>query len=169
MKKHAITRIALLIGITLLAGPGVMPAAQATPGEVAMNFHGTLVSPPPCTISEGNQIDVDFGNIGIKKINGVNYRQKLNYRITCEKGSTAWALKLSLGGNPTDFDKEALMSNRGVGIRMYQNNKSFTPNSTIAIRLDNPPELEVVPVKDPTYTLEKGPFVARTTLRADYQ
>lgn len=164
MKAHGKPGFILLSCLILLAGAGMVSARAA-----GMNIRGMLVAPPPCTISDGNQIDVDFGKIGIKKIDGVKYRQKLNYRITCEKGSSAWALKLTLTGNATDFDKEALMSNRGVGIRMYQNNKPFTPNSTIAISLNNPPVLEVVPVKDATASLVKGQFVARAWLRADYQ
>lgn len=169
MKRHGMAHSTLLSCLILLAGMYAAPPIQATPAEAAMNFSGTLVSPPPCAINDGNQIYVDFGKIGIKKIDGVNYRQALNYRITCEKGNTAWVLKLTLTGNATSFDKEALMSNRGVGIRMYQNNKPFPPNSTIAINLNSPPALTVVPVKDATATLERGNFVTRATLRADYQ
>lgn len=167
MKKHAIPRINLLACLTLLAGPGVMPAAQAT----GVSLHGTLVSPPPCTISEGKQIDVNFGErIGIKKIDGVNYRRTLNYRITCEKGSSAWVLKLTLGGNAPSFDSNALKSNRtGLAIRMYQNDKPFPPNSTLTINLNNPPALEVVPVKDTAAAPTKGSFDVWATLKADYQ
>lgn len=165
MNRHGMSRIALLTSFILLVSTGGMSAARATD----MTLHGMLVAPPPCTINDGNQIEVDFGKVGIKKIDGVNYRKALNYRISCEKGSTAWVLKLTLTGNATAFDKEALMSNRGVGIRMYQNNKPFTPNSTIDINLNSPPALAVVPVKDATKDPEKGHFDARATLRADYQ
>lgn len=167
MKKYAMLRIPMLACIILLAGPGVMPAAQAT----GVRLHGTLVSPPPCTISEGKQIDVNFGErIGIKKIDGVNYRRKLNYRITCEKGSSAWVLKLTLGGNAPSFDSNALKSNRtGLAIRMYQNDKPFPPNSTLPINLNNPPALEVVPVKDTAAAPTKGSFDVWATLKADYQ
>ena len=165
MNRHGMNRIALMATLALLTGTGGTTTAQAT----GMTLHGTLIAPPPCTINDGNTIDVDFGKVGIKKIDGVNYRKALNYRISCEKGSTAWVLKLTLTGNATAFDKEALMSNRGVGIRMYQNNKPFTPNSTIDINLNSPPALAVVPVKDAAKDPEKGDFMARATLRADYQ
>lgn len=36
--------------------------------EVAMQFRGGLIAPPPCTINAGAKIDVDFGSrVGIKK------------------------------------------------------------------------------------------------------
>ena len=165
MNRDRIPRIVLLAGLTLLACMQGMSAARAT----GMTLHGTLIAPPPCTINDGNTIDVDFGKVGIKRIDGVNYRRALNYRITCEKGGTAWVLKLTLTGNATAFDKEALMSDRGVGIRMYQNNKPFTPNTTIDINLNSPPALTVVPVKDAAQDPVKGDFMARATLRADYQ
>lgn len=36
--------------------------------EVAMQFRGGLIAPPPCVINAGAKIDVDFGSrVGIKK------------------------------------------------------------------------------------------------------
>lgn len=55
--------------------------------EVAMQFRGGLIAPPPCTINAGAKIDVDFGSrVGIKKVDGVNYRQAIDYHLDCEPG-----------------------------------------------------------------------------------
>jgi type 1 fimbria pilin len=149
---------------------GVTGAVQAKDGEADMTFHGTLITPPPCTINDDNRIDVNFGErVGINKVDGVNYRQLMNYQITCE-GSGNWALTLSLSGSSTGFDKEALLTDKAnLGIRVYQNDKPFTPNSTLKIDLANPPRLEAVPVKNTGTTLSEGAFEAWATLRADYQ
>lgn len=151
---------------------GVFAPVQAKDGEANMAFHGTLMEPPPCTINDGNQVEVDFGDrMGINKVDGENYRQGLNYQITCDSSAGgSWALTLSLKGSAAGFDREALLTNKGsLGIRVYQNDKPFTPNSTVKINLANPPRLEAVPIKQTGATLTEGAFEAWATLRADYE
>lgn len=156
----------LLIGIL----SGTSSAALA---EGEMTFRGTLLTPPPCRINDGNQVEVDFGQrVGINKVDGVNYRQVLNYQITCDSASGGnWALSLSLKGTASGFDKQALATNKKdeLGIRIYRDDEPFTPGSVLNITLDNPPRLEAVPVKKPGATLSEGAFEAWATLQADYQ
>lgn len=160
--------------VLLLAG-GVMAGmtpVQAKDGEADMTFHGTLIEPPPCTLNDGNQVEVDFGSrVGINKVDGENYRQGLNYQITCYSAAGGnWALTLSLSGSAAGFDSEALSTDKAsLGIRVYQNDKPFTPNSTVKINLANPPRLEAVPIKQAGAMLTEGAFEAWATLRADYE
>lgn len=162
------------ISILLLAG-GLMvniAPALAKGAEADMTLYGTLITPPPCIINDGNQVDVDFGErVGINKLDGVNYRQRLNYQITCDPTlGNSWALRLSLSGGATGFDNEALLTDKtDLGIRIYQNDTPFTPNSTLKINLANPPILEAVPIKQAGATLTEGAFEAWATLRADYE
>ncbi|QJU41464.1 fimbrial protein [Serratia marcescens] len=158
------------INALLLSGGLLTALAALAEGE--MTFRGTLIEPPPCSINEGNQIDVDFGErVGINKVDGENYRQALNYQITCDNaGGKDWALTLSLKGAASGFDKQALATNKGnLGIRIYQGDEPFTPNSTLSITLGNAPRLEAVPVKKEGTTLSEGAFEAWATLQADYQ
>jgi type 1 fimbria pilin len=166
MSKKRTAHALLLTGMLSFSGVALAE------GDVDMTFHGTLIEPPPCTLNDGNLVDVDFGeSVGINKVDGVNYRQMMNYQITCENaGSGSWALTLSLSANATGFDKEALMTSKdNLGIRIYQNDAPFTPGSTLDIDLGNPPRLEAVPVKNEGSTLTEGAFEAWATLRADYQ
>lgn len=159
----------LLLACGLTAG---ITPAQAKDGEADMTFHGTLIEPPPCTLNDGNQVEVDFGDrVGINKVDGENYRQGLNYQITCDSAAgRSWALTLSLSGSAAGFDSEALQTDKAsLGIRVYQNDKPFTPNSTVKINLANPPRLEAVPIKQASATLTEGAFEAWATLRADYE
>ncbi|CAI1945644.1 putative minor fimbrial subunit StfF [Serratia quinivorans] len=136
-----------------------------------MKIRGTLIEPPPCTINDGNRVNVDFGErVGINKVNGVNYRQLMNYQITCDSTANGdWALRLSLSAMPAAFDKEALLSSKtDLGIRVYQNDVPFTPGSTLVISSKAPPRLEAVPVKREGATLTEGTFEAWATLRAEY-
>ncbi|AKG68218.1 pilus assembly protein [Serratia fonticola] len=151
---------------------GVTGPAQAKDGEADITFHGTLITSPPCTINDDNRIDVDFGErVGINKVDGVSYRQLINYQITCREGDPGqWAMTLSLSGNAAGFDNEALLTDKAnLGIRVYQNDQPFTPNTTLKIDRDNPPRLEAVPVKNTGATLTEGTFEAWATLRAEYQ
>lgn len=158
-------RILLLIG-------GLTGAGSAATAAENMAFRGTLLTPPPCRINDGNQVEVDFGErVGINKVDGVNYRQGLNYQITCDNASGGnWALTLSLKGAASGFDKQALVTNKSdLGIRIYRDDEPFTPDSVLNITLDNAPRLEAVPVKKEGTTLSEGAFEAWATLQADYQ
>lgn len=161
-----------IISTLLLAVVWGGSGAVLADGDVDMTFRGTLIEPPPCTINDGNRVDVDFGErVGINKVDGVNYRQVMNYQIVCDSaGSGSWALTLSLTGAAAGFDEQALQTNKtDLGIRIYQNDKPFTPGSTLDIDISNPPRLEAVPVKREGVTLTEGAFESWATLRADYQ
>lgn len=162
----------LLMAFSLI---GVTTTAQAQEGGGAMSFKGMLIEPPPCTIisiNNGDRIDVDFGNrVGVNKVDGVSYRRNINYQIRCEDvGNSNGVLMLILSGNAAGFDSQALRTNKeNLGIRIYQNDKPFTPNSALKINLANQPLLEAVPVKKVGTKLSEGAFEAWATLRAEYQ
>lgn len=136
-----------------------------------MLFHGTLVEPPPCTINDGGMVDVDFGErVGVNKVDGVNYRQTLDYRITCEPGATGLDLSLTLYGQHADYDAAAVQTDLAdLGIQVLQNGQPFLINTPVAIDPTHPPVLEAVPVKKPGATLTGGVFVATATLKAQYE
>lgn len=146
-------------------------AAFAGQAEENMRFSGTLIEPPPCSINDDGMVDVDFGDrVGVKKVDGANYLQPVNYQITCNSGSGAWNMTLEVIGNAPDYDSAAIDSNvRDLAIRLLQNGKPFTLNEPIDIKLNAPPRLEAVPVKRPGAELQEGAFEATATLRAVYQ
>jgi type 1 fimbria pilin len=140
--------------------------------EADLRFRGTLRVPPPCTINEGGTVAVDFGQrVGINKVDGANYRQAVDYRISCDTpGARPWEMWLTLKGNATAFDKAAVQTdNANLGIRIYQNGAPFTLNGGLKIDPNNPPRLEAVPVAKPGAVLKEGAFVATATLQVNYQ
>ncbi|CAI1189881.1 putative minor fimbrial subunit StfF [Serratia marcescens] len=136
-----------------------------------MAFFGTLVEPPACTINNGGLVDVDFGNrVGIKKVDGVNYLQPMNYQINCDPNAQAWAMTLEIVGVSADYDRAAVVTGvKDLAIQIKQNGVPFELNKPIPIQLTNPPHLEAVPVKRQRATLKEGPFEATATLKAVYQ
>ncbi|AVN32298.1 fimbrial protein [Serratia marcescens] len=136
-----------------------------------MRFSGVLIEPPPCTINDGGEVDVDFGNrVGVSKVDGVNYQQPVNYRISCTPGAGAWNMTLEVVGTAADYDTAAVASNMDdLAVRLLQNGKRFILNQPIPVRLNAPPTLKAVPVKRPGATLKEGAFEATATLLAVYQ
>lgn len=136
-----------------------------------MAFHGTLVA-PPCTINNGQTIEVSFGtNLGVNKIDGNNYKQPVNYNVTCDAGYSANNLAIVIDTSaPAEFDSAAVMTNKtGLGIRIIVDGMSATFAKRVALpNPDSPPKIEAVPVHDPAITLIEGAFEATMTLRADY-
>ncbi|MGQ8775443.1 fimbrial protein [Serratia sp. NA_112.1] len=163
MMQYAVFTGLLLSG--LLAG-------KASAAE-NMKFYGTLIEPPPCTINDGGEVDVDFGSrVGVTKVNGNNYLQPVNYQITCDSGANVWQMTLTLTviGTPTTYDTAALQTNAtDLGIRLLRDGSAFELNKPVAITLNSPPRLEAVPVKRPGSTLSEGVFEATATLLAVYQ
>ncbi|MBE4916813.1 fimbrial protein [Enterobacter cloacae complex sp. P6RS] len=139
--------------------------------EDNMFFHGTLVT-PPCTIQNGQEIDVAFGeDLGINKIDGVNYRQNVNYRIVCDTHYMPNELAVVVDSTqPTIFDSSAVQTTKnGLGVRIFVASQPATFGTRIAVKDPNsPPEIEAVPVQDPGITLDEGAFDATMTLRVDY-
>ncbi|HID9396045.1 TPA: fimbrial protein [Serratia marcescens] len=136
-----------------------------------MQIKGALIEPPPCRVNDGGVIDISFGpRVGIKKVNGENYRQKINYTINCEPGVKGWVLVLALVGTAADFDHTALRSDKmSLGIRVLHDKQPFLPGVSMIINAGAPPELEAVPVAEGGVLLSEGEFSASASLLAYYQ
>lgn len=65
--------------LLLCAGCGAVLAA-----EDDITFHGTLMSPPACSISGGQTIEVQFRDLIIDSIDGNYGRQEVDYELSCE-------------------------------------------------------------------------------------
>ncbi|VDY32778.1 putative minor fimbrial subunit StfF [Morganella morganii] len=72
-------------------------AAAGSAAAPNMKLFGTLLVPPACTISDNGVIDVFFGdNVGVHKVDGVNYTRAVNYTLVCEDNIKGWDLGLSV-------------------------------------------------------------------------
>ncbi|ELY6210997.1 fimbrial protein [Cronobacter dublinensis] len=146
-------------------------APLASQADDNMTFHGTLVA-PPCTISQGKAIEVDFGDdLGVNKIDGSNYKQPVNYTVDCETGYSVNNLAVVVDTtHPAAFDSAAVGTDKtGLGIRILVDGAVATFAKRVAVNDPaSPPVIEAVPVQDPAVTLTEGAFEATLTLRADY-
>lgn len=150
-------------------------ATEATSQPIELT--GTLIEPPACTINSGNDIDVFFGdNVGINRVDGINYQQPVDYQIMCEvpPDGEVVTLGIIMTGTPTEFDSAAVQaqidgsSSTDLGIKLTLGGDDFTLNKRVDIGKGQP-VLMAVPVKKPGSTLPEGGFHATATLLADYE
>ncbi|HED5887758.1 TPA: fimbrial protein [Salmonella enterica] len=137
-----------------------------------LSFHGTLVTPPPCTISNETTIEVSFGKIISDKIDGVNYLTDVPWELTCDSSTNSEALefKLTYLGTASSYSTDAIATNiDNLGIELQQNGQIFKPGTFITITQNALPVLKAVPVKRPETILTEGNFNAWATLQVDYQ
>lgn len=154
------------VSLAMLLGMMMQPA-QA----VQVNFQGGLVEALPCTINNGDPIEVDFGdNLVIRNLDGVRYSKPIPYQIDC---SAAGVVRLSFKGAPSSFDYAAIQTNlTGLGIRILLKGGVPFPWQTstfVNVDVQSPPVLTAVPVADPAQPPSPGAFTARATLLAEYQ
>ncbi|MGO2155269.1 MAG: fimbrial protein [Serratia proteamaculans] len=158
-----------LSAVMLMMALSFQTAAAPTGDQIDVTFHGVLKQ-RPCHINGDRDIEVHFGDVGVNKVDGSRYLQKVSYSLSCDDPDDSAAMTLVVKGIATSFDQAAVSTSaNGLGIRILQDGKPFTLNSRMKIDDKSPPKLEVVPVKDPSVTLVESPFTATATLLAEYE
>lgn len=78
--------------------------------EDDITFHGTLMSPPACSISGGQTIEVQFRDLIIDSIDGNYGRQKVDYELSCDSDvrDPEWNMTLSWTGTATSYNDSAI-------------------------------------------------------------
>lgn len=145
--------------------------SQIVWSEDNFTLKGTLLEPPKCGFNGGMNTLVQFGNrIGVNKVDGTNYKQKIPYLMYCEAESKPWDMAFVLTGITTSYDNAAIQTNiEDLGIRILINGQPFTVDKLMPIDLSKPPLLEAVPVKKPGVKLTAGAFEAVATIGINYQ
>ncbi|MFP3407759.1 pilus assembly protein [Pseudomonas sp. P1B16] len=140
-----------------------------------LQFSGTLVAPPGCTVSDkGGRIEVRFErNIAVNRINGELYRQVIPYQIECPGATNAgitWHMRLTLKGADAGFEPSALKTSvNDLGIKVLLGGTPLIPNQPrdIDVNASTPPLLEAVPVKLAGAALPSTDFTASALLMAE--
>lgn len=153
--------------ITLLL---VMSCRAMADGD--LRFHGFLVTPPVCVISNNETIEVAFSGMQIDDIDGNKYSQKIPYTVDCDSTvrDEYMTMTLTLIGTPSPLSDSAIQTDvDGFAIDIRNGNKAFVINSTLTVNPQALPELTAVPIKQSGVTLAEGNFEAWATLQVDYQ
>lgn len=75
-----------------------------------ITFHGNLIAPPTCIVSENKTIEIAFNEVIISDISGDNYKREVPYSVECdsENTDTGIQMKLTWTGVETDFNDSAV-------------------------------------------------------------
>lgn len=142
----------------------------------AMGFSGYLyvevrgeVLARPCSINNGQPIEVDFGEVMTTRIEGELYKQPLEYQVTCA-GGTKPNLNMFIEGVSSAFDQRYLKTDvDGLAVLFKANSEDFPVKRKHAFSFDTPPKLYAVLVKQSGADLPARKFTANATLKVEYQ
>lgn len=140
--------------------------------SVTYNFKGHFLVLPTCIISDDKVLDIAFNTVGVKKVDGVNYKQTIPYTVECKGEPDTTPLNLTVTGTAESFDEAAVTTNAsGLGIQIQADGVPLKLNTARATTLGalSSLVLTAVPVKDPATELTAQIFSATATLKVDYQ
>ncbi|MEM7862910.1 fimbrial protein [Morganella morganii] len=140
-------------------------------------FDGTLIIPPICQLGHEDPIRVQFGKIGVRKVDGISFKQKIPYQLDCQGDlGHSWDVKLTFSGILAEFDdkKSTLytnspLNNRNLGIQIQKDGEALELNKPFKINTESLPVLEAVPVKREGTELVGDDFSATGTLTITFQ
>ncbi|CAI1707296.1 fimbrial protein [Serratia entomophila] len=151
----------------------VMLSGASLQAAENMSFRGTLLEHPPCEINGGQPIAIDFGDVGVNKVDGENYAQTFQIIYDCKGTSTDKILRYV--GNATAFDPAAVQSNiPDFGIQLRHTSlqgvtSPFAVGSTLPIpAYVGSSTFIATPVKKASTELQDGAFTAGATLQLEY-
>ncbi|MGG4609849.1 fimbrial protein [Providencia sp. Me31A] len=178
-KRVNISLIVMILTITISLLLNSKIATADT--NVVVNMKGRLLDFPPCEVyglqGKGNPIHIDFGEIGIQRIDGQRYRQDWTLKIACDAGlGRDVPIALTYTSGRSSFDNLAIATNKtNLGIRVYPVNTSGEPikiNTPMTIRMSSNGYKEIplysVPVKRSGGNLTAGKFSATATVTITY-
>lgn len=94
-----------------------------------ITFHGNLIAPPTCIVSENKTIEIAFNEVIISDISGDNYKREVPYSVECdsENTDTGIQMKLTWTGVETDFNDSAVETDVvGAGGRIAAKRSAFS-------------------------------------------
>ncbi|EOC1567568.1 fimbrial protein [Cronobacter dublinensis] len=146
--------------------------AEQTGDNLSVTFQGTFIISTACTINNDQVIDVNFGNVGVNKVDGINYKQTIPYSIYCKGANDNSPVDLMMSGTAVSFDDAAVKTSvSGLGIQIQLNGQPMQLNKPFPTTLAAIQSLTLsgVPVKEAATVLTEQPFTAIATLTANYQ
>lgn len=158
--------------LLLLMAGGIQDVSADDITANDINFSGTLVDTLPCEINDGQPVEIDFGDVGVNKVDGQNYQQPFKLTYVCE--GTAVDMVLRYMGVATTFDNSAVQSNiPDFGIRLQHTKNGVVTALDVGSTLPIPSYVGsssfiATPVKKADAELQEGHFTAAATLRLEY-
>lgn len=161
----------VLIIIVLASGMPVKSGMAAQTGDhTTIMLYGKLIKATVCKLNNDNPIIVDFGNVGIMKVNSGNYIKDIDYTLECTNASATSVVNMTLLGTAEPWDANALVSDvTGLGAKILYNGNPMVLQKPVNIAVGTTPKLQVQLVAQSGVTLEETPFMVTGTLLISYK
>ncbi|WP_368877611.1 fimbrial protein [Providencia vermicola] len=140
-------------------------------------FDGTLIIPPVCQLNQNKPIQVSFGKVGVRKVDGDRFKQEIPYQLDCLGDlNQPWDVTLTFSGTQAGngFDKATLrtvsaLNNGTFGLQIQKDGQALELNKAFSINPAAPPKLSAVPIKLAGTELIGDDFTATGALTIDFQ
>lgn len=164
--RHAVSNAIRAQAIFLLLLVAYSHTARA---DSDIEFHGSLTV-VECSINSNNKETVEFGNVGVHRIDGKRYEQPVPFTLSCKNyaGGDIPALTLMLEATATSFNDAAVKTDAtGLGIELRIDGVAQPLNKAVSLDYKSVPVITAVPVADPQTTLSAKPFSATVKLTVE--
>ena len=134
-------------------------------------FKGRLHEMIACSIDNGNQIIVDFKNVGISKVDSGIYIKPIEFKLDCGSATSSNTIIMSFTtASVAPADKSAMQTSApGLWAKILKDSMPYELGTEFKILdPDNPPKFEVLLAKDPAVDLQEASFSVTGTLLAEY-
>ncbi|APC10164.1 MULTISPECIES: fimbrial protein [Providencia] len=138
--------------------------------ETEISIKGNLITPPPCHIDDGKDIEVDFETISVKSIQGNDQKKQVNYQIQCGDNKNNWAMYLKLNGAKSAFDLNGISTGvDNLAVKFQLADQDLELGKKYLIDPSSPGVLWAVLIRNGNNEIKTGDFVANATMVVEYE
>ncbi|MEQ4626171.1 fimbrial protein [Providencia manganoxydans] len=154
----------------LMSG-ALMWSLHSQAGSDSVNFNVKVsVVQSTCQVNNNEPITVEFGDMQINTIDGVNYEMPIYYTLQCAGAANNQGLKLQFSGTGANFNSGLLKtSESALGLRFKSDGAVFAVNDWVPFTYGDLPDLSVVPVLSSPIGVDSGDFFASATFNVEYE
>lgn len=159
----------MMLAISPLVVLYQMTYAHAS-GGTKVEFSGRVFAPPPCKINGDQTIDIAFGTVGIKRVDGSRYAVTKTLAITCDPNTLA-PVQLQVQGVKLTGANVLRTSIGNLGVALYnaELGEAIPLNQYFDVDRTTSFQLQAIPVKDDdAKPLAEGNFTANATIVSRY-
>jgi type 1 fimbria pilin len=170
MRTLLITIVIIFFNTCVSAQDSINTGMRMSPlSEPNVNISGTIVASMPCKVNNDAVTDIEFNNVIVSSINGVNFTQNIPIEISCSPGFSS-ELDLTFQGMSSPLGSSVIVTSiDGLGINISKNGNPVEINKKFSIDWRAPFQLQATPVKENNSKIDGGEFSATANLLISLQ
>ncbi len=123
----------------------------------------------PCSINNGQAIEIDFGDVMTTRVQDEFYKEPINYTVSCKDGVQP-KLNIFIEGISSAFDQRLLKTSvDNLAVLFKADTTDFPLRNKRNFNFANPIKLDAVLVKKSGTDLPAKSFTATATIKVEYQ